>query len=53
MFSKFSLETAVDVHGFSVSFSWQFHYDKTADPAVTSTFYFLLSTLLKTSSKRT
>jgi hypothetical protein len=32
--TTFSPETAVGVHGFSVFFSWQFHFDKTADTAV-------------------
>ena len=31
-------ETAVGVHGFSVFFSWQFHYDKTAATAVGRSF---------------
>jgi hypothetical protein len=33
-FSKFSFETAVGVHSFSVSLSWQFLIDKTAKLAV-------------------
>ena len=41
-FSKFSFETAVGVHGFSVFFSWQFLIDKTAATAVGR--YFLNST---------
>jgi hypothetical protein len=32
LFSLF--ETAVGVHGFSVFFSWQFHFDKTDATAV-------------------
>jgi hypothetical protein len=49
-------ETAVGVHGFSVFFSWQFHYDKTEATAARSSFlkhllavfilFFLLSTAL-------
>jgi hypothetical protein len=33
LISDDSSETAVGVHGFSVFFSWQFHYDKTAATA--------------------
>jgi hypothetical protein len=33
-YSDFYPETAIGVHGFSVFFSWQFHFDKTAATAV-------------------